>query len=217
MRGLNPFSSLAWRIARNSILAAAILSAAPAAAQTLAALPDASASVAQIGGAKPTAAWTEFCGRMPQECAVDTSEAQAIALTPKIWQAIMKVNAKVNAEIKAVTDEDHIGIVDRWDFPDNGKGDCEDIQLLKRRELAKLGIPYRAMRMTVVIDELGAGHAVLMIRTDRGDFILDNKHSMVLSWQKTGYTYIKREGTDSQEWVHLGGVIGRTTTASAGQ
>ena len=29
--------------------------------------------------------------------------------------------------------------------------------------------------MTVVIDEQGEGHAVLMVRTDRGDFILDNK------------------------------------------
>jgi len=217
MQGLNPFSSLARRVARNSILPTALLLALPASAQTVAALPDAATAVALTGAAKPTDAWKEFCGRMPKECAVDTSEPEAIVLTPKIWQSIVKVNERVNATIKAVTDMDHIGILDRWDFPDDGKGDCEDIQLLKRRKLAEMGLPYRAMRMTVVVDELGEGHAVMMIRTDRGDYVLDNKHSMVLHWQKTGYTYIKREGSGSQEWVHLGGVIGRTTTASAGQ
>src|SRR3712207_7197474 len=45
----------------------------------------------------------------------------------------------------------------------------EDIQLLKRRMLTEAGLPQRAMRMTVVIDEQGAGHAVMMVRTDRGD------------------------------------------------
>ena len=48
--------------------------------------------------------------------------------------------------------------------------------------------------MTVVIDEKGEGHAVMMVRTDRGDFILDNKPNGVLPWHQTGYTFIKREG-----------------------
>jgi predicted transglutaminase-like cysteine proteinase len=60
------------------------------------------------------------------------------------------------------------------------------------------------MRMTVVIDELGAGHAVMMIRTDHGDFILDNKRDAVLPWKQTGYVYLKREGTESEAWVMLG-------------
>ena len=55
------------------------------------------------------------------------------------------------------------------------------------------GLPRRAMRMTVVIDELGEGHAVLMVRTDQGDYILDNKTSSILPWDETGYVFIKRE------------------------
>ena len=62
------------------------------------------------------------------------------------------------------------------------------------------------MRMTVVIDELNEGHAVLMIRTDRGDYILDNKTNAVLPWDETGYVYVKREGQDSMAWTSLGGV-----------
>jgi len=58
--------------------------------------------------------------------------------------------------------------------------------------------------MTVVVDEQGQGHAVLMVRTDRGDFILDNKRNAVLLWSKTGYTFIKREGASGLAWVALG-------------
>ena len=61
-------------------------------------------------------------------------------------------------------------------------GDCEDFQLLKRRMLVERGLSRRAMRMTVVIDELGEGHAVLTVRTDRGDYILDNKTSGGVAW-----------------------------------
>ena len=80
----------------------------------------------------------------------------------EIWKTIVDVNERVNDTILPVTDQDHWGVADRWDYPDDGLGDCEDIQLLKRRLLTEAGLPHRALRMTVVIDELGAGHAVLM-------------------------------------------------------
>jgi predicted transglutaminase-like cysteine proteinase len=65
-----------------------------------------------------------------------------------------------------------------------------------------------------VIDELNEGHAVLMIRSDRGDYILDNKTSTVLPWDQTGYVYVKRESQDNQAWVSLGGRTSPTTTAN---
>jgi predicted transglutaminase-like cysteine proteinase len=43
-----------------------------------------------------------------------------------------------------------------------------------------------------------------MVRTDHGDFILDNKQQAVLPWHQTGYRYVKREGSDSTSWVWLG-------------
>jgi predicted transglutaminase-like cysteine proteinase len=97
-------------------------------------------------------------------------------------------------------------VVDRWDIPTDGKGDCEDYVLLKRKRLAEAGIPRRAMRVTVVIDEDNAGHAVLMIRTDRGDLILDNKRNAILPWSQTGYTYVKRESQARVGWTSLGGL-----------
>jgi len=61
-------------------------------------------------------------------------------------------------------------------------GDCEDYQLLKRKLLVEAGLPRRAMRMTVVIDDIDEGHALLTVRTDAGDLILDNKVDAVLPW-----------------------------------
>jgi predicted transglutaminase-like cysteine proteinase len=154
---------------------------------------------------RPTTAWKDFCRRLPAECAVDLAEPAVITLTPETWALIKRVNLKVNQTIEPITDRAHWGVNDRWDFPDDGKGDCEDIQLLKRKLLSEAGLPRRAMRMTVVIDKRDAGHAVLTVRTDKGDLILDNETDKVLTWDRTGYEFVKREGADGPAWVALGG------------
>jgi predicted transglutaminase-like cysteine proteinase len=213
--GTGSSSSLLGRLLRTALVGLPlIVGGATAEAQTLASLPSPSPAIEKNGGARPVAAWTDFCRRYPSECAVDTSEPATITMTPEVWRTILSTNRRVNARIKPKTDMEHWGVVDKWDFPDDGYGDCEDYQLLKRKLLAEQGLSRRAMRMTVVIDDLGEGHAVLMIRTDRGDYILDNKTSAVLPWRDTGYTYVKREGQDSTAWVSLGGVGSPVATAN---
>ncbi|MFC5083172.1 transglutaminase-like cysteine peptidase [Microvirga arabica] len=177
-------------------------------------LPVMSAAILSSGQAGPTPAWINFCKQMPGECALDSSEPAVIGLNHETWKLLVDVNERVNAKILPVTDQDHWGVADRWDYPNDGMGDCEDIQILKRRILIEAGLPRRALRMTVVIDELGAGHAVLMVRTDRGDYILDNKRAAVLSWQETGYRYVKREGSESTAWVWLGNQAAPIVTAT---
>ncbi|RVU21688.1 transglutaminase-like cysteine peptidase [Methylobacterium oryzihabitans] len=205
------------RVAQVALVGATLLiggATTQAQTQTLAALPDASAAIERGGSAKPVTAWTDFCNRNPAECAVDTREPASVEMTPSLWRSLTAVNRRVNSRIKPMVDQAHWGVVDRWDFPDDGYGDCEDYQLLKRRMLVERGIPRRALRMTVVIDEIGEGHAVLMVRTDRGDYILDNKTNAILPWQRTGYTYVKREGQDGLAWVSLNGVASPVTTAN---
>ena len=163
------------------------------------------------GRAVPTRAWAAFCNRLPSECQIDRSEPTAIPLTLATWEAIVAVNGQVNATIKAQPDRLHWGVEDRWDYPTDGMGDREDIQLLKRKLLVEQGLPRRALRMAVVFDEIKDGHAVLMVLTDRGEFILDNKRDAVLPWNQTGYTYVKREGSDGPAWVSL---IGRLSPAT---
>ncbi|MGX7707152.1 transglutaminase-like cysteine peptidase [Methylobacterium sp. Gmos1] len=197
-----------------AVAAGLLASANGAGSQTLAALPSVTIPAATVGEARPVPAWTEFCARYASECAVDVSEPAQVTLTPRLWQTVTGINRQVNTSLRAVTDMEHWGTPDRWDLAEDGSGDCEDFQLLKRKLLAQAGLPRRAMRMTVVIDEKGEGHAVLMLRTDRGDLVLDNKTSAVLPWHKTGYTFIKREGDEGARWVSLGRAVSPVVTAN---
>jgi predicted transglutaminase-like cysteine proteinase len=211
-----PMRHLVWLIAALCIALTALLglSAEPARARDLALLPHAGQPLAVAGTAQPTWAWLDFCNQLPAECEIDPTEAPTITLTPETWRTLLAVNATVNAAIKPLTDRDHWHAEDRWDYPADGYGDCEDYQILKRKVLAAAGLPRRALRMTVVLDEEAAGHAVLMVRTDRGEFILDNKRDAVLLWEQTGYIYIKREGDAGPAWVSLDGLSAPMATAT---
>jgi predicted transglutaminase-like cysteine proteinase len=176
-------------------------------------VPSATRALASRGAADPIRAWVQLCRDIPEECGVDVGERSVINLTQELWDLVVSVNREVNQRIMAISDRDHWGVEDRWNYPDDGAGDCEDIQLLKRKLLIERGLPRRALRMTVVIDEEGAGHAVMMVRTDRGDFILDNRRMSVLPWTQTGYVYVKAEGQDGKEWMSLGGATMPIMTA----
>lgn len=155
------------------------------------------------GEARPIKGWVDFCARHPRECEVDVAEPEVMRLTSRAWAVLVHVNQAVNDEITPMTDKDHLGVVDSWDFPDDGIGDCEDFQLLKRRRLVAKGLPRRALRMAVVLDERGEGHAVLVARTDRGDLVLDNVAKVVLSAEDSGYDFVRREGAVAGSWVAL--------------
>jgi predicted transglutaminase-like cysteine proteinase len=118
---------------------------------------------------------------------------------------MVKVNAWVNGNIKPVTDLEHWGVIEQWDYPSDGYGDCEDYVLLKRRMLVQAGWPREALLITVVRDKRGDGHAVLTVKTDKGEFILDNQEAEILPWFKTGYRFVKRQSqSDQNVWIALG-------------
>jgi len=149
--------------------------------------------------------WVEFCGEYKAECDTIPSAPRDVVLTPKAWSDMVKVNAWVNESIQPITDQDHWGVVERWNYPTDGKGDCEDYVLLKRRMLMQAGWPREALLITVVRDKKGDGHAVLTVKTNRGEFILDNQEGEVLAWNKTGYRFVKRQSqSDPNTWVSLG-------------
>src|SRR5215208_4687395 len=90
--------------------------------------------------AKPIPAWIEFCRRFPAECRIDLREPATIKLTAEVWNTIRTVNSRVNASIIPITDHEQWGVPDRWDLPITGYGDCEVMQLLKRKLLAERGL-----------------------------------------------------------------------------
>ena len=149
--------------------------------------------------------WTGFCVRYKPECQTKPSAPRDVVLTQKAWTDMVKVNAWANQNIEPVTDLEHWGVVEQWDYPADGKGDCEDYVLLKRRMLMQAGWPREALLITVVRDKKGDGHAVLTVKTNRGEFILDNQESEILLWNQTGYRFVKRQSqSDPNVWVALG-------------
>ena len=149
--------------------------------------------------------WIDFCIEYKPECKTRPSMPRDVVLTSKAWSDMVKVNLWVNQTIKPETDMDHWGVVERWSYPSDGYGDCEDYVLLKRRMLMRAGWPREALLITVVRDKNDEGHAVLTVKTNRGEFVLDNQTNRVLSWNRTGYQFIKRQSqSDPNKWVSLG-------------
>ena len=141
-------------------LAANFVDAVPAVAG-----PDRLAHVRILEVTQPPAGWVEFCARQPSECAA-TTVPRDLALSPEAWKALMRVNKWVNETIKPLTDLEHWGVSERWSYPDDGYGDCEDYVLLKRRVLIQSGWPRETLLVTMVRDKKGEGHAVLTVTTD---------------------------------------------------
>ncbi len=160
--------------------------------------------------------WVDFCARYKPECVTRASAPRDVVLTSKAWSDMVKVNNWANANIEPVTDLEHWGVVEQWDYPDDGKGDCEDYVLLKRRMLMQAGWPREALLITVVRDKKGDGHAVLTVKTNHGEFILDNQEAEILPWNKTGYRFVKRQSqSDPNVWVALGEPKASPPTVSA--
>jgi predicted transglutaminase-like cysteine proteinase len=194
-------------------LAALVLACGTATAQSRASLLP---YVAVGGQTNAPIGWVEFCSHETRECAVHTVAARDVVLTQKAWAMLERINDWVNQAIKPITDQEHWGEVEKWSYPDDGYGDCEDYVLLKRRMLVEAGWPRSALLITVVRDKKGDGHAVLTVRTDKGEFILDNQNDKILPWTDTGYRFVKRQSqSDPNIWVSLGDPRPNIATATA--
>lgn len=160
--------------------------------------------------------WVEFCADTPTECPRGASQPRDIVLSQTAWRDLVRVNRWVNENVKPMTDMEHWGVVEKWSLPTDGYGDCEDYVLMKRKMLIDAGWPREALLITVVRDKNDEGHAVLTVKTDKGEFILDNQNENVVPWTQTGYHFIKRQSqSDPNVWVALGDNHPAVATASA--
>ena len=165
------------------------------------------ATYAAVGSTTRTPyGWADLCGRQPRECQVNVLEAVDLHLSPRTLQLLQRINSQVNAEIEPISNLDHWGtMLDHWDYPSDGKGDCKIYALWKRKLLMDLGLPRQALLMTIVRDLEGNGHTILTVKTDRGDFVLDNMVGEIRPWDATGYTFVKRQSqNDPNVWVAVG-------------
>jgi predicted transglutaminase-like cysteine proteinase len=165
---------------------------------------------------RPPIGWIEFCVEYDPECKTKPSSPRDVVLSAQAWKDLVRVNRWVNTNIKPMTDMEHWGVVERWNYPDDGYGDCEDYVLQKRKMLMQAGWPREALLITVVRDKNGDGHAILTVKTDKGEYILDNQIDDILLWSDTAYRFVKRQSqSDPNVWVSLGEPRGAPATASS--
>ncbi len=146
----------------------------------------------------------DFCKANPAECSIHPKDLAPLRMTAALWRQLGSVTAEVNAAVKPMSDFDIYGKDEVWAYPDKGVGDCEDYVLEKRRRLNRLGLSLADLLITVVRKPDGEGHAVLTVRTDKGDYILDNLTDKVRAWDQTGYRYLKRQAIDNTgRWVSI--------------
>jgi predicted transglutaminase-like cysteine proteinase len=156
----------------------------------------------------------DFCKIHQDECDIHPTDLRPLHVSKNVWQEIVEVNDTVNRKVKPMSDMEHYGKDEVWAYPDDGFGDCEDYVLEKRRELMRDGISLSDLLITVVKKKDGEGHAVLTVRTNRGDYILDNLTNEVKPWTSTPYRYLKRQAIDDTgRWVTIR--EGQTTLVGA--
>ena len=147
----------------------------------------------------PPAGHVYFCASNPEFC--KRHGQGTVALSQQSWDQLVKVNASVNSSIKSKPD----GRIDQWSAYVR-EGDCEDYALTKQQELLRMGWPSDALLITTAFLEDGTYHAVLMVRTDRGEFVLDNLVQTIMPWQEVHYRWNKRQAVGNpQIWQRIAG------------
>jgi len=155
-------------------------------------LPVEGASAAPAGAAA-------ICRTYDWACAGATNAAPVGADVLKLASAI---NRAANTKIRPVSDMDQYSTAERWALPTKRGGDCEDYALFKKMKLVEAGVSPDRLLVAAVLDRNRNIHAVLVLRTDMGDFILDNLTNRVLPWNKTGYAYLRmQDPRQPSRWV----------------
>ncbi len=121
-----------------------------------------------------------------------------------------RINQRVNRSVREISDLHQYGREDVWSLPSASGGDCEDFALLKKRELIQAGFPPERLLLATVLDRKRQGHAVLVLNTDQGYYVLDNLTNEVKRWERTGYTFIRMQNPNAPStWVSVfaGGIL----------
>jgi len=99
-----------------------------------------------------------------------------------------RINSDVNASVAYKSDLEQFDTPEFWAMA--GKfGDCEDYALLKRNALLNAGWPKDKLGLCVCYTQLGEGHCVLWVDTDKGSFILDNNYAFPVKPSELPYKW----------------------------
>jgi predicted transglutaminase-like cysteine proteinase len=145
----------------------------------------------------PPLGHVNFCKSSRSQCLKKGSGVKH--LNGKSWRQLVSVNSAVNKAIRPRNDKG----ADKWQT-NVRYGDCEDYALTKRKRLLAAGWPSSSLLITTGYLRNGTYHAVLVARTSRGDFVLDNMTRSVKPWSKVRYRWKKQQSASNpRKWVRI--------------
>lgn len=147
------------------------------------------------------AAWFALLRQFPELDPADAS-FKPLRLTAERAARLIKVNQAVNAALRYRNDAG----ADFWEVGGR-EGDCEDFAIRKLHDLAgRHGLPRGALTLAACRLDRGRGHAVLLVHSDKGVYVLDNLTPRVLPWRALPYRWVAREepGAPFRLWRALG-------------
>ena len=114
------------------------------------------------------------------------------------------INRRINQTIHPLTDEEAYQQEETW-IPATLFGDCEDVAMAKKLALHnEMGIPMHQMSLATASRPEGDHHAVLLLHTRHGVYVLDNLHDAVKPWNETDLSFRTREHRrGNQHWVQI--------------
>ncbi|MCC2601889.1 transglutaminase-like cysteine peptidase [Sphingopyxis yananensis] len=122
-------------------------------------------------------------------------------------QRLQMVQQAVFEQIRYREDRDLYGTEDYWATPNETlrhmAGDCEDVAILKRALLLRLGIAADQMFLTVGYDlAFRTGHAVLVVRLGQRHYVLDESTGSLIDDQKLVDFRPVVTMTSQYSWIH---------------
>jgi predicted transglutaminase-like cysteine proteinase len=138
-----------------------------------------------------------FCLKYPDQCV--SAKNTTLSLDDQLMSQLARVNSSVNSSIHPRNDQNG---KDVWTL-NASYGDCEDYAITKRARLAKMGIPLGALRIAYAKTRSGEGHAVLVVVTNRGQYVLDNRMAAIRPMSQTGLRFISISGANPKIWASL--------------
>lgn len=129
----------------------------------------------------------------------------AVRLNANLLGQLRSTNGEVNRSIRPQRDA-------FWRVGPEA-GDCKDYALTKKYRLMSHGWPSSALLIATAFTSGGEEHAVLIARTDRGDFVLDNLALDVRLWSPSLYDWEAIQSpTDQWTWRNIKGSTTRLTS-----
>jgi predicted transglutaminase-like cysteine proteinase len=143
----------------------------------------------------------------------DTDDATSSAAGTGQWLTMAAiVNEQINRAIGYRSDRAIWGRDEAWLLPLSQEGvaygDCEDYALEKRAALISAGVPADRLAMATAWSRSTGEHAVLVLRADDADYVLDNTTSAILRVDQTSYSWRSLQTGDLLTWSRVVGGIG---------